>query len=286
MATIVKRITKGSALTLEEYDANVENLNVELGEATDKTTVHTAYHFHGYAGNQVAGDSKFFDLSGINHAVRGANLSDAQLFTTAGYVSTIDPTAPAPDSVLRIPAVNFDYSAGEKLIVWMLGKWTPEGSAIPMIGDGYSATEGQRGWAIRVASTGKAQPVLYGATSGFGGSTSGVPFDGTLHDFGVVLDGEGKQYCMWVDGAVDSLFGSGYLTFNSGTDHDTLSTNTVNIGSSTPAPGGTLGIATAVRACVILRLSAATAVPAVASITDVFKELRTNPGKLILASAF
>ncbi len=287
MATIVSRITKGTALTLEEYDANTSNVNTEVEAATSKTTVHTGYHFHGFAGDQSTDDSLFYDKSGINHAVRGANLSVSQLWTTnAGYASTVDPVVSFTDSVLRIPSINFNYAGGEKLLVWMLGKWTPEGSAVAMIGDGDNTTVGNRGWQIRVSTSGKVQPVLYGATSGFGGSTTATAFDGTLHSFAVVLNGAAKTYCMWVDGVVDTLFGSAFSSFNAGIDHDTLSTRTVSIGAVSAAPGGTTGIATAVRACVIMRLPSSYPIPAIASLTETFKQLRTNPGKLVLASAF
>lgn len=267
----------------------LESQLIASGDAANATleALHPYYHFHGFAGDQAADDSVFYDKSGINHAVRGANLSVSQLWTTApGYASTIDPVTGLTDSVLRIPAINFDYSSGEKLIVWMLGKWTPEGDETGMIGDGYNTPAGRRGWQIRVMPTGKVQPVLRGATSGFGGALTSTPFDGTLRDFGVVLDGQAKKYCVWIDGVVDTFFSSAYLTFSNGTDFDTKSTNTVNIGSVTPAPGDTTGIATTVRACVILRLPASYAVPTVASMTAAFKQLRANPGKLLLANAF
>jgi hypothetical protein len=232
------------------------------------------------------GDGKFFDLAGINHGLRGANLSETAMFATPGYVSTLDPTTATPDSSLRIPAINFDYSSGEKLIVWMLGKWTPEASAQAAIGDGYGTSAGQRGWAIRVSPTGKVQPILYGASIGYGGASGATAFDGTLHDFAVVLDGQNRQYCTWVDGAIDSSFGARYVTFSADADYDTKTTNTVNLGSSAPAPGGTLGMASAVRACVILRLPATYPTPTPSSFTAVFSQLRANPGKLILGSAF
>lgn len=258
------------------------------GVNPSRVTVHPCYHFHGFAGDQSVDDSVFYDKSGTNHATRGAHLSASQLWTTAsGYASTIDPVTNSTDSVLRMPKINFDYSSGEKLIVWMLGKWTPEASAVSMIGDGYSNTAGQRGWAIRVGATGKVQPVLYGAATGFGGSSTESPFvAGELHSFGVLLDGQNKKYGLWVDDVYDTAFGSAYLSFNSGTDADTRSTNTVNIGATSAAPGGTAGIATAVRACVVMRLAASRSVPPIADITAAFKQLRANPGKLLLASAF
>lgn len=271
---------------IARFDVPTEDALVAAADAevVDLNAAHPYYHFHGFAGNQTAGDSKFFDLSGINHGIRGANLSDATMFATAGYVSTPDPAEGTPDSAIRIPAINFDYEAGEKLIVWMLGKWTPEASAQALIGDGYSTTAGQRGWAIRVSTAGKVQAAVYGASSVFGATSTSTAFDGALHSFGLVLDGQNGQYCTWVDGAIDAQFGSGWAAFP-GTG-DTKTTNTVNLGTSAPAPGGTLGIASAIRACVIMRLPASYTTPDPSSFTAAFTQLRANPGKLILASAF
>lgn len=275
---------KGSIIDLGKV------LELQLINEGDAETVasmdsaHPYYHFHGFAGDQIDGDSMFYDKAASNHAVRGANLSNAQLWATAGYASTVDSTGPAPDPVLRIPAIDFDYAGGEKLIIWWLGKCTPEAGYEAFTGDGYSS--GQRGWSIRVTPTGKVQPMLYGVTTGFGGVSAATAFDGTLRDLGVVLDGQNKKYCVWVDGAVDTNFGSDYIVFDNGSAFDTKSTNTVNLGSSTPAPGGTLGIATATRAYVILRLPASYSVPAIADVTAAFRQLRANPGKLLLASAF
>ncbi len=244
--------------------------------------VHPYYHFHGFAGNQVAGDGKFLDLSGINHGVRGVDLSDSQMFAVAGYVSTVDPISGAPDSVLRIPSINFDYSGGEKLIVWWFGKAISEGSGTYLIGDGRSTA--LRGWAAMATSTQKLQIVVSGATQGYSGSTASAVFDGNLHDFGFVLDGQARKYAMWVDGTVDPLFFmSGYIPYSQGKDFDTKTSATVNIGSASPAPGdASAGLATATRALVMLRLPASYPVPAIATVTGVFRQLRANPGKLIL----
>ena len=244
--------------------------------------VHPFYHFHGFAGYQVAGDGKFIDLSGINHGLRGAGLSDSQMFSVAGYISTVDPTSLAPDSVIRIPCINFDYSGGEKLIVWWFGKATSEASGAYLLGDGRSTS--LRGWAAMATSTQKLQIVVSGATQGYSGSTASAVFDGNLHDFGFVLDGQAKQYAMWVDGTVDPLFlMSGYIPYSQGNDFDTKTSATVNIGSASPAPGdATAGLSTTTRALVILRLPAAYPVPTIATVTGVFRQLRANPGKLIL----
>lgn len=262
--------TQGTSITTLQTDLTTTQASAEI---------HPYYHFHGFAGAQLAGDSKFFDLAGINHGVRGDHLSDAQMFTTPGYVSTLDPVTSFTDSVIRIPAVNFDYASGEKLILYWLGKCTAEGTSARFMGDGVSP-----GWIILVPTSGAAQVMLNGA--GYGRTTTALPFDGNLHSLGLILDGQTKKHCMWVDDEVDTFFPSGYETFSSGTVFDTKTTDTVNIGTASPKPGSTAGIATATRALVIMRLPAATTAPTVETLTTLFKQLRANPGKLILKSAF
>src|SRR5687768_9412440 len=134
---LVYRDVKGAKLTPAEGDANMRALAQAVSANEGVSTVHPYYHFHGYAGNQAAGDGKFFDLAGINHGAPtvGGNLSDAQMFANAGYVSTVDPAVGAADSTIHIPGVNFDYAVGEKLIVWWLGAGTPEAAAAVVMGD-------------------------------------------------------------------------------------------------------------------------------------------------------
>ncbi len=246
--------------------------------------IHPHYHFHGFAGDQVADDPAFYDKAAGNHAIPGAHLSNSSLWATPGYASTLDPLTGATDPVLRIPSINFDYAGGEKLILWMLGKWIPEDTDVAMVGDGSSISK--RGWQIRVRADGRFQSILFGETAGYGGSGSIAPFDGELHDFAIALDGQNRKYCHWVDGTVDRNFGSSYISFHANTSFDTRSTNTVTIGSAVPAPGSKAGIRTMVRACVMLRLPGRYPVPPVGNLTATFKQLRANPGKLILANAF
>lgn len=288
MATLVSRITKGGPLSLEEYDANNDALNTELEAATAKTTVHPYYHFHGFAGNQVAGDGRFFDLAGINHGVRGDNLSDSQMFASAGYVSTVNPTGGAEDSTIHIPTLNFDHAGGEKLIVWWLGSGAPEGADCPIMGDGWSTTAGERGWRIRMKTNGKFDVALWGATQGNSDSSAGTVFDGTLHSLAVVWDGEAKTYGLWYDETYH--YSTVLVPFNPSTTFDTTTIGTVNVGASRPASAASGsaadGAALKTRALVILRLPNGYAMPTVATFTTVFQQLRANPGKLILAGAF
>lgn len=246
---------------------------------------HPYYHFHGFAGNQIAGDSKFFDIASGNHGYRGNDLSDAQMFATPGYVSTVNPVTGATDSTIHIPPVIFDYNSGEKLIAWWMGKCLAEGSGAYMMGDGYNSSN--HGWAILVNSNQKLQIVLSGATQAYSGQSATLPFDGNLHSFGFVLDGAAKKYAFWVDEQIDTLFAvNGYIPLSAGGGFDTRTTATINIGTAAPAPGlvsNSLPVST--RALVILRLPASYAVPKITAVESTFKQLRADPSKLILASA-
>lgn len=252
------------------------------------TGPHPRYHFHGYAGDQISGDGKFFDRSPLgNHAVRGANLSEANMLANAGYVSTVDPVGGATDSVLRMPNLNFYHAGGEKLILYWLGKATPEGSDQAFIADGGSATyPGFR--LICKGPSGVAQGALYDSGGGydFTSTSSLIPFDGTLHSLAMVIDGTAKKYAWWVDETLDPIHGGVYSNF-AVAGRDTRNPNTFNIGQGAPASAVSAnGIAVQTRALHILRLSATDAMPSIATLTNVFKQLRVNPSKPILGGAF
>ncbi|MCB1563345.1 MAG: hypothetical protein KDJ75_07210 [Alphaproteobacteria bacterium] len=255
----------------------------------DRVLANAAYHFAGFAGEQITGDGKFFDRSGQDHhALRGADLSDANMFANSGYISTVDPATGVTDSTLHIPSLNFDYAGGEKLILWWLGKTTAEGSSVSWMGDGVGAA--YNGIRIRANSNQSAQLALYNSSTHpgglFGGSTSDMLFDGNLHSFGLFLDGENKEYGYWVDEAFDSAFGADYLTLGAGASVDTTNANTWNIGTAYPAIAlPTDGIATQTRALHILRLPSGTSQPSVAAITTLFEKLRAHPSSLILGRA-
>ncbi len=280
--TLIFRDTKGSNLTPTEGDANLRALAKAVDAAGGATTVHPYYHFHGYAGDQLPDDTKFNDMSGINHASRGANLSISQLWTTnAGYASTIDPASGATDSVLRIPNLNYDYASGEKLIVWWLGKVTAEGSAARMMGDAQTA-----GWRIALNTSGTWQLTLSGPVTEAYASSSPSSISGALNSIAFAVDGAARKYGKWTNELYQ--FGTGdYQAFSVGDALDTKNSNTVNMGTSFPASASsTSGIATATRALAILRLPASYPMPSVGTLTSVFLQLRSNPGKLILSSAF
>ena len=251
---------------------------------------HPYYFFHGFAGNQAAGDSQFFDLAASNHGTRGANLSDAEMFANAGFVTTKAPSNPY-DICIRFANLNFDYSIGEKLFIWWQGKITPAVDERAFIGDGFgtgTSGNGQRGIQIRANQSGKLTAAIFGAAAKAMGLSTSIPFDGNRHDIAMYLDGATKSYGYWIDGLMDSSF-SGTLTVLDAVAYDTKNGNTFNLGSSAPAPGTATapqsGIDTQTRAFVVIRLPASYPSPTVATITAACGSLRTNPSKLLTAAA-
>lgn len=253
---------------------------------------HPYYHFHGFAGNQIAGDSVFFDLAAGNNGVRGANLSDSSMFANANYVSTVAPAGGATDSCIRIPGLSLDYAGGEKLFIYWKGIAAGNGIAAEsaILGDGWGTStsgNGQRGVQIRTTILGKVYLVLYGATAGVGAGSTAVAFDGTnAHDFAFMIDGENKKYGMWVDGVFEPNHANTYQTFSSGTAFDTRNSNTFNLGMAQASPGATTqpqgGEATKMRCVAIIRLPASYPVPSVSTVSAAIQALRANPGKPLL----
>ena len=257
------------------------------GAVLAQTSPHPRYHFHGYAGDQITGDSKFFDRTALgNHGVRGANLSEAQMFANAGYMSTIDPAGGATDSVIRMPNLNFYHAGGEKLIIFWKGKATAEGTDQSFIADGGSAT--YPGFRMICKPDGKLQLALYdsGGGSDFTGTTNAAPFDGTLRSIGLMVDGQNKRWCAWVDGVIDTIFWGAYGNFPL-SGRDTRNSNTVNIGQGAPASAVSAnGMAVQTRALHILRLAASDAMPSVSVMSAIMAQLHALPNKPILGGAF
>ncbi|MFO0388992.1 MAG: hypothetical protein ACK502_04630 [Alphaproteobacteria bacterium] len=287
MAKKISQLTAATSLTGAELIPVVQSGTTKSATMQQIAGANSNYFFHGFAGAQLTGDPKFYDISGAgNDASFGANLSNTNAWANAGYVSTINPVGGSTDSVIRMPALNLDYNGGEKLIIWWLGKATPEGSAVSLLGDGFNTT--YPGVRIRCNTTGTLQIIAHDAVnSSFSSTPSEVPFDGNLHSFAAVLDGQAKKFGIWVDEVYAASLGGAYATFDSGNARDTRTTNTFNIGTSVPAvAASTEGIVCQTRAFVMLKLSASKPMPTIATLTPVFQALRRNPSKRILASVF
>ena len=248
--------------------------------------VHPRTHFQGAAALQTSGDAVFYDLAAGNHGVFGANLSRAQAWASAGFVATIDPVGGSTDSVIRIPALNFDYIGGESLLVLWSGQVTPEGADTTVMGTSYgSPVSGVR---VRCKTTGQLDFALYqaGGANAFSSATTnsaaGKPFvAGETHSFAFWVNGIARTHAVWVDGTINVA----EAAFGAGVAIDTKTANTWNIGAGSASPGGTEGTGTKTNALAILRFAATDALPTIAEISAVAAQWRAAPHRTILPGA-
>lgn len=279
-------IEAGEGMVSFKTDPLTGWIQVYAGTTNLKLVPTPNYYCHLYAGKQLADDDFIYDLSGKNNnAIRGANLSRAQLWANAGYFSTIDPVGGSTNSVLRIPALNFDYMGGEKLILWWLGKITPEAGNASFMGDGITNSPGLR---LRVQANGKYDLTLYGPSGVtlFGSASVSALFDGSLKSVGVVVDGSTRKYAYFSDGVLDAAF-SQYALLSSGADCDTKNANTFNIGQCSPASSSsTDGVPVQTRAFVAIRIPPGMDCPSIADVQSLFAQLRRDPSGLVPSGVF
>jgi hypothetical protein len=246
---------------------------------------HSRYYCHLYAGDQVADDGVVYDQSGaLSHAVRGANLSVANLWVSSGYFSTDNPASGTPDSGLVMPPLNYDYNGGEELLLVWLGKITPEAAAATMLSDSPNSA-GLNGFRLRCQPTGKFSFWLQenGSTNAWAaGDSSTVLGDGALHQYAILISGKRKQYWTWEDGVAVVTAGA----IKSGAAIDTRTSSNVYIGKDASTSGvEAIGLATKTRALTMLRFSAADPQVDVAKAFAVVKALRASPAQLVKQGA-
>ncbi len=286
--TVVMTMTAGSAGYTISGGADVTAVtNAVTGEITlsqiDSRLIRSSGYFcHLFAGNQSNGDAKFYDISGaLNDGSFGANLALTDAWATAGFCSTLVPPGGTPDTSIRLPALNFDYAAGESLLIFWKGRCTPPGSNQYLIGDIPNSST--KGLAIRAEATGKVTPLMSDGTGKFMVLSTSVVLSATVtHSYCLAVDGKLKKYTIHEDGVeVWPL-----TTYNSGVAFDTRSEATLNIGTGSPAPGGTgLGVASSTQALIILRGRVVDGVPIglPTGITALMQRMHRNPAGLISA---
>lgn len=256
------------------YDASGNVTGLVSGDGTALTIYQdapsTGYFCHLYAPNQDVCDPYVADISGaLNHATLGANLSKAEVWgTTAGMASTLTANA---DEVLHLPACNFDFAGGESMLFMWKGKITAPGSALPFIGN--SAGSSAKGICpMRILTDGTCQGYISSGTASFFDITSAIA-DGTVHTFGLALDGVASKYAMWVDGV-------NTRTLIALTSRDTVNTNQFMVGNTQASIWGTAtSLASSTKAMVILRGRTGLGLPS--NYDALMKALMANPGKLV-----
>lgn len=250
----------------------------------------SGYHFHAWAPNQSPTDRKFFDYSGaLNDAPFQTNLSAANAWATAGFLTQANPTVASELSLLDVPALGWDFVNGDSLLIFWRGRATPEGSSQPIMGD----TSGTSANGIRVlcTSAGKVAFNIYqqsGALSRFGGTSATTVFETSVtHTFAICLNGAGATQAIWTDGVREAAFTSGYVALSGGGAIDTLSAATFKLGGD----GGTSssiqnGIAVQTQSLVILKGRRTSGAPAITDMDRLVADLHRNPQPLVSSAAW
>ena len=247
---------------------------------------HPRYWFHGFAPDQSTDDNMFRDIVAGSHGQFGINLSKSAAWANKakGYISTIDPVGGSTDSVIRIPGNNFDYNGGESLFMMWAGQATPDASEQQCMGSSGATSSG--GMAVRCTATGRLAFALYGGgisrySTTSTDNTAGKPFVASeFHTFGILVNGRDRTQSLWIDGDINVS----ELVLSSGDPVDTLSSNTWNIGTATPA-GGTNGLAMNTLAFAGLKFLPTDALAPIAKFTAVMQAFTRQPRAVVLAGA-
>lgn len=262
---------------------------VPLGGAA----VSDGYVCHFYAPLACDSDTKARDISGaLNDGSFQANLSAATAWATAGFLTQPNPSVASELSLVTFPAIQWDWSAGDSLFIFWMGRGTPENSdangEICFLGDTTGAAAGS---GIRInCGSGTGGKIKFNAYQNspaltcYGPQTASAVLEaGVTHSFAVCFAPAG--ICLWVDGARNSGHSSGFLApANAGLS--TVNANTLKIGGD----GSTLssiqrGIALQTRAFVVLKGRRGKP-PAVADLDALVAALHANPSALVSSSAW
>ena len=239
------------------------------------------YWFHGFAPNQGNTDAAFYDQSGmLNDGAFGTTLSKAEAWANAGFVSTVELAGGENETVIRFPALVFDYAAGESLVFCWKGQITPEGATVGFFGT--SAFSSTQGFGFRVTTSGKLDFFLSPGAAGavFGNSTTAAPFvSGETHSIEVFIDGVTRQYAVFVDGAADLPLQS----LGAGATINCKTAVAASLGTAYPGAGVT-GIATKTQAMAVLK--GAAGVPLPTDLISIAKAFHRSPASLITPSAW
>ncbi len=251
------------------------------------STVSSEYHTHFFAPLATGTDRKAWDISGaLSDGVFQTDLSAATAWATAGFLTQPNPSVANALTLVAYPAISWDWSAGDSLFLFWVGRGTPEGTDTGWLGDtsGYVSGNG-----IRLVCTpaGAVKANAYqtaGSLSCFGATSSSVVIEPTVtHSFAVCYAPAG--ICYWVDGVRNAGHAAGFLPpANNG-----LSTVT----SATLKIGGDGGVASNVQNGIALQTKALVVLkgrrgrpPAVADLDALVLALHRNSQALVSSEAW
>lgn len=253
---------------IEKCESAGVNLNtIYSDQITD------GYHCHLWSGSSGNGDGVVPDISGSGrHGTFNTNMTKALAWTTPGFAST--DTGGAYRTFL-IPVLNFDYAAGESLIVVWKGRGTAPTAYKGLLGDSNGSSES--GIAVRVDSAGKIQSYISDGTGRFMDFTANTVVEPTVtHTYALAIDGVARKYEQHEDAVVTrSLIAVG----DGQTAYDCRSTKPLKLGTQSDFSAAADTIALQTQALVILRGRKGRGLPT--NYRQLMQNIARNPDRLV-----
>ena len=235
------------------------------------------YFCHLWAGSSGNGDADIPDVSGAGrHGTFHTNMTKAFCWANAGFAST--DTGGAYRTFL-LPVLNFDYAAGESLIVVWKGRGTAPGSFKGLIGDSNGSSEA--GIAIRVNASGQIQPYLSpGGTGVFLTITGSAAVEpSTTHTYALMIDGVTRRFEQHIDGVVDGGVAMGGSLIGTGQSIDCRSAKAIKLGTQDDFSTAANTVSLQTQALVVLRGRKGLGVPA--NYRDLMRNIARYPNRLV-----
>ena len=274
---ITKRLAAGVVTA-----KNGLNGGVELSAAgssvlsTSDLNPSSGYFCHLWAGSSGNGDGYLPDISGaLAHAQFAAGLTKALAWANPGFATS---ATAANNQGFILPTLNFDYAAGESLILVWKGRGTPPASTKVFIGD--SPSSGTQGFAVRVDATGKIQMYLSDGAGTFGDFTTNVLMEsGVTHTYALAIDGLARKYEQHEDGVVVRSI----ITLGAGGSINCRAARAVTLGSGEqPTMFSTNAVAVQTQSLVILRGRAGQGLPT--NYRALMQRIAASPDRLVSQS--
>ena len=252
-------------------------------------TVSREYHTHFFAPLATGTDRNAWDISGaLSDGVFQTDLSAATAWATAGFLTQPNPTVAGQQSMVAFPAISWDWSAGDSLFLFWVGRMTPEGAEMPWAGDTSGSAAGN---GIKLTCTGtdttagKFKCNVYQnspSVTVYGTQSTNVVFEaGVTHSLAVCIAPAGM--CYWTDGARNAGHAAGFL-MPSGGPVSTVNAATFKLGGDgTGSPQN--GVAMQTRAFVMLKGRRGRP-PAVADLDALVLALHRNSQALVTSEAW
>lgn len=249
------------------------------------TTRSDGYHTHFFAPLAIDSSRKALDISGaFGDGAFQANLSATTAWATAGFLTQPNPSVANELSLVTFPAIQWDWSAGDSLFIFWMGRMTPEAAA--WCGDTPSFVYNS-GFKLGSTADGKLICNAYAApsTAVYGPTSTNVVFEAAVtHSLAVCMSPAGM--CFWTDGLRNPGHAGGGFSMPAGGPCSTVNNVPFKLGGDGQVLSNIqVGVALQTKALVILKGRRGNP-PAVADLDALVAALHANPSALVSSDAW